>query len=156
MRLTTCVLILVVVAGCSLGNTGIRRGTPITHIQANFGEPDVVSDSSGDLTRFYVPTNRPMEEWPSDAPRTFYYLERNLSVSFERRKAARAEAIDPATRRVTLEPLVQNKKGSGSQEPILIHGVLAGKTGAVGSGKIWRPKRSSAARWRMASCRSAP
>jgi hypothetical protein len=98
--------------GCSLDGSGLRWGTPITSLQADYGEPNVISDSSGDLTRFYVPTNRPREEWPWDAPRTFYYLDRNFAVTFVRGKAVRAGAIDAATREQTLEPLVRRHGGA--------------------------------------------
>jgi len=108
MLLATAVL-----CGCSLGESGIRRGTPITHVQLDRGRPDVISDSSGDLTRFYVPTNRPEAEWPWDAPRTFYYLDRNLAVTFERGKAVRAETIDAEMRERTLKPLVRRQGGAG-------------------------------------------
>jgi hypothetical protein len=105
--LVSMLLVSTLVSGCSLGESGIRRGTPITHVQLDLGEPDVISDSSGDQTRFYVPMNRPKEEWPWDAPRTFYYLDRNLAVTFECGKAVGAETINAETRRLTLEPLVQ-------------------------------------------------
>ena len=107
------VVVSALLSGCSLGESGIRRGTPITHVQLDFGEPDVISDRSGDLTRFYVPAKRPREEWPWDAPRTFYYLDRNLAVTFECGKAIRAEAIDARTREQTLEPLVRRHGGAG-------------------------------------------
>src|SRR5687768_14996621 len=114
MRSAISLLVIsTLLGGCSPGERGIRRGTPITHVQSDFGEPDVISDSSGDLTRFYVPTNRPREEWPWEAPRTFYYLDRNLAVTFERGKAVRAEAIDAETRERMLEPLVRRHGGAG-------------------------------------------
>ncbi len=106
-------LVSAVLSGCSIRESGIRQWTSITDVQLELGEPDVISDSSGDLTRFYVPTNRPKEQWPRDAPRTFYYLDRNLAVTFERGEAVRAEAIDPETRRVTLEPLTRRHGGAG-------------------------------------------
>jgi hypothetical protein len=106
-------LALALLGGCSQAEIGggVRRGTPITHVQLDYGEPDVISDRSGDLERFYVPTHRPSAEWPWDAPRTFYYLDRNLSVTFARGKAVRTTAISPRTRENTLVPLLPRYAG---------------------------------------------
>jgi hypothetical protein len=70
----------------------------INSVQAEFGMPDVIADQSGDQKRFYTPQRRPEEEWPPDAPRTFYYLGRNLEVVFVRGRASRVRAIRPAER----------------------------------------------------------
>ena len=77
-----------------LGESGIRRGTSITDVQADFGLPDVISDASVDELRLYVPAKRPAYEWPADAPRTFYYLERNLAVESVSGNAVYAGSID--------------------------------------------------------------
>ena len=113
MRSATLLIILVLLGGCTLGGSGVRRGTPVTQVQARYGAPDVISEGSGDLTRFSVPTNRSKEEWPWDAPRTFYYLDRGLAVTFTRGKAVRAEGIDHATRERTLEPLIRRHGSAG-------------------------------------------
>lgn len=97
----------VLVGGCTLGDSGLRRGTPITYVQADFGLPDVISDRSGDQARFYLPTSRPAEEWPADAPRTFYYLKRNVAVTFVLGRAVRAGPIEGQLREQVLLPLVQ-------------------------------------------------
>ena len=55
-------------AGCMLDG-GVRRGAMITSVQAELGLPDVISDSAGDRSRFYVPTDRPEHEWAWEAPR---------------------------------------------------------------------------------------
>jgi hypothetical protein len=90
---------LVAVAGCSsAGHARIRRGTPITLVQRDVGVPDVIADESGDQKRYYVPAKRPPEEWPADAPRTFYYLDRNLAVTFVLGKAVKSEPIRPEQR----------------------------------------------------------
>lgn len=108
MRCVHCLLLVaLLLSGCSLGASGVRRGTSITTVQFDFGQPDAISDCSGDLARFYVPTDRPEDEWPWDAPRAFYYLDRNLAVIFVRGKAVRADPIDDETREQTLEPLIQ-------------------------------------------------
>ena len=110
--LVSCTAALLV--GCSGGGgNGIRRGTPITHVQLDYGLPDVISDRSGDLKRFYVPTDRPEYEWPADAPRTFYYLDRDLAVTFVSGKAVRSEAIDAGLRERVLLPLVRQHGGAG-------------------------------------------
>ena len=105
--------ILILLDGCATVESGVRHGTPITHVQADYGEPDVISDQSGDLERFYVPAQRPKEEWPWHAPRTFYYLDRDLAVTFVRGKAVRATKIDAETREHTLLPLVRRHGGAG-------------------------------------------
>jgi hypothetical protein len=86
---------LLLLTGCTLGDTAIRRGTPITHIQADFGHPDAISDRSGSDDVTYLPHNRPAYEWPADSPRTFYYLDRDLQVTFIHGKATDASAIAP-------------------------------------------------------------
>lgn len=80
--------------GCTLSDTGIVKGTPITHVQADLGLPDVIGDRSGDRGRFYTPYNRPTYEWPADAPRTFYYLDRDLQITFVNGRAVAASGID--------------------------------------------------------------
>ena len=85
----------------------MRDGTPITQVQAEYALPDVISDESGDLQRFYVPSRRPPWEWPAEAARTFYYLDRDLAVKFVRGKAVSATSIGKELRESTLEPLVR-------------------------------------------------
>jgi len=95
MRAATCVgsvLLVLPVAGCTLGH-GVPAREPITHVQADWGRPDVISDESGDLARFYAPTSRPADEWPPEVPRTFWYLDRSVAVTFVRGRAVAARAI---------------------------------------------------------------
>ena len=61
--------------------------------------------------RFYVPTNRPESEWPADAPRTFYYIDQDLAVTFIVGKAVRSEPIEPELRDQVLLPLTRNAAG---------------------------------------------
>lgn len=96
--------------GCMLDG-GVRRGAMITSVQAEWGLPDVISDSAGDRSRFYVPTDRPEHEWAWEAPRTFYYLDRGVAVTFERGKAVEAGPIDDERRRWLTE-LVQRHRRS--------------------------------------------
>lgn len=104
------ILSLAILSGCMLGESGIRRGTPITHTQADFGIPDVISDQSGDETRDYLPTNRPAEEWPADAPRTFYYLDRDIAVTFVSGKAVRARPMTDQENEAVSELLIRQKR----------------------------------------------
>jgi hypothetical protein len=106
------ILASVLCAGCSAIEGGIRRGTPITHVQAEYGLPEVVADESGDLKRFYVPTHRPAYEWPADAPRTLYCLDRGLAVTFVSGKVVRVEQIDAELRDGFLIPLVRRHRGT--------------------------------------------
>jgi hypothetical protein len=92
----------VAASGCSVRESVVRRGTAITVVQRDVGVPDVIEDVSGDTGRQYVPTNRPAEEWPSDAPRTFYYLDRNLAVTFVRGRAVRTTTISDEQRQQLL------------------------------------------------------
>jgi hypothetical protein len=104
---------VIFVSGCAAdGTAGVRRGTPITHVQAEFGLPDVIADSSGDQERYYVPSHRPEDEWPADAPRTFFYLDRGLAVTFVSGKAVGAEPIDADLRERVLLPLVRRHAGA--------------------------------------------
>ena len=107
LLIVVAVVLVVGGGGCALGESGIRRGAAIAQVQGELGPPDVISDRSGDLARYYVPARRPPEEWPSDAPRTLYYLERDLALTFVRGRAVRAEAIPDETREVVLLPLVR-------------------------------------------------
>ncbi len=115
MRLDTFILACTgaLLVGCSVDGGGVRRGTPITHVQLDYGVPDVISDESGDEKRFYVPTNRPEYQWPADAPRTFYYLNRNLAVTFVLGKAVRSAPIGAEEREHVLLPLVRRHGGAG-------------------------------------------
>jgi hypothetical protein len=100
--------------GSCAGNSGaIPRGTPITHVQLDYGLPDAISDESGSETRYYVPTKRPEHEWPADAPRTFYYLDRDLAVTFVCGETVRSEPIDAEVREQVLLPLIQRHGGAG-------------------------------------------
>ncbi|HYE19128.1 MAG TPA: hypothetical protein VEA69_11825 [Tepidisphaeraceae bacterium] len=86
----------VCVGGCVANNQdrAIRPGTPITHVQFDFGVPDVISDESGSEGRFYSPYDRPPFEWPADAPRTFFYFDRNVQVVFVNGKSTTSSPID--------------------------------------------------------------
>ncbi|MEX0654003.1 MAG: hypothetical protein WD534_16660 [Phycisphaeraceae bacterium] len=95
---TTCLLL----TACSLGDSGIRYGEQITVVQHAFGLPDVISDRSGDLERLYTPQNRPPQQWPASAPRSFYYLDRDLAVTFVHGKARSASRITPDRRETIL------------------------------------------------------
>jgi hypothetical protein len=104
---------VMLLAGCAANDTaGIRRGTPITHVQTDYGIPDVIADRSGDQKRYYVPSHRPESEWPADAPRTFYYLDRGLAVTFVSGKAVGAEPINADFRERVLSPLVRRHGGA--------------------------------------------
>jgi hypothetical protein len=115
MRFSTTILVctLAILVGCSADGNGIHRGTPITHVQLDYGLPDVIADRSGDLKRYYVPSDRPESEWPTDAPRTFYYLERNLEVTFVSGRAIRSGPIDTEEREHILIPLIRRYNGAG-------------------------------------------
>jgi hypothetical protein len=99
--------------GCSEQGGGVRRGTPITHVQLDYGVPDVISDESGDQVRYYVPAHRPESEWPADAPRTFYYLDRGLAVTFVSGRAVSSAPIDAEVRELVLLPLIRRHGGAG-------------------------------------------
>ena len=102
--------------GCAADHAAVRRGTPITHVQAEYGLPDVIADRSGDQARFYVPARRPQAEWPADAPRTFYYLERDLAVTFVSGKAVRpSRPIDRQLRDQALLPLLRQHSVTDDQ-----------------------------------------
>lgn len=90
----------------------MRRGAAITQVQLDCGEPDVISDRSGDQKRFYVPENRPSSEWPAEAPRTFYYLDQDVFVTFVHGKAVREGVIPPAVRETILLPLIKRQSAS--------------------------------------------
>jgi hypothetical protein len=115
MRRSTFILACTtaLLVGCSVESGGVRRGTPITQVQLDYGNPDVISDTSGDEKRFYVPTNRPEYEWPADAHRTFYYLERNMAVMFVLGKAVSSTPIPAEEREQVLLPLVRRHGGAG-------------------------------------------
>jgi hypothetical protein len=97
--------------GCSGNSAAIQRGTPITHVQLDYGLPDVISDESGDEKRYYVPTKRPEYEWPPEALRTFYYLDRDLAVTFVSGKAVSSASIKVEEREEVLLPLVRRHSG---------------------------------------------
>ena len=111
MRLGVLILLCTCAAagGCAAGDGPVRRGTPITQVQLDYGEPDAISDRSGDLARFYVPADRPAEEWPWEAPRTFYYLDRDLAVTFRGGRVVRAGPIPAAVREHSLLPLLRRQ-----------------------------------------------
>jgi hypothetical protein len=73
-------LVLAICVSCLFGCTVSRPS--ITEVQFRLGTPDVISDRSGDQERFYSPYCRPVAEWPADAPRAFYYLSRDLMITF--------------------------------------------------------------------------
>lgn len=54
----------------------------ITVVQAKYGLPDLIKDSSGDRSRLYTPRQRPEYEWPAYAPRTFYYFKEDKYFTF--------------------------------------------------------------------------
>jgi hypothetical protein len=104
-------LALTAIAGCAApgGRAGVRLGEPITHVQADLGPPDVISDRSGDLQRFYTPHSRPPAEWPWSAPRTFYYFGRDLQVTFGRGRVVSVRRIDARLRPVVDDVLSRRR-----------------------------------------------
>lgn len=86
MRIAYGILSLCIVSGCVEQGKGmdnvIPLGTSITEVQYEYGIPDLIIDRSGDLSRFYAPTSRPVEEWPWESRRSFVYLDRKLLVAF--------------------------------------------------------------------------
>jgi hypothetical protein len=92
---------------------GVTHGDGITVVQLRLGMPDVISDAAGDMERFYTPHDRPPEEWPGSAPRTFYYLDRDLRVTFLRGKVTACGRIDPERKRTVLVPLARGEAGPG-------------------------------------------
>ncbi len=113
LRLLVIAALCALLVGCGTASgKGIRRGTPITDVQLDYGFPDVISDQSGDRARYYLTTDRPAAEWPADAPRTFYYIERNLAITFVCGKVIRATPIEPELREHMLMPLVRRREAS--------------------------------------------
>lgn len=79
------ILLLLLLGGCAMSekaSPSSPMGASITQVQTWYGLPDVISDRSGDLERYYSPTNRPAHEWPAEATRTFYYLDRGVVITF--------------------------------------------------------------------------
>lgn len=112
IKLSSLLVLAVIIPGCttlSAQRNTIPRGTQITEVQLEFGLPDVISDESGDLARFYTPGDRPKYEWPAEAPRTFYYIDRNLEVVFVRGARVRTGDIS-AERMQTLTRMLERKK----------------------------------------------
>jgi len=99
MRSMSLLIVPLLLAGCGTPEKhtdGPANGTPITHVQLDLGMPDAISDRSGDRGRFYTPTNRPAAEWPWEAPRSFYYLDRRLVVTFVKGKSVDSREMTDA------------------------------------------------------------
>lgn len=67
----------------------------ITEVQLDYGLPDAISDESASEVRLYSPWQRPVMEWPADAPRTFHYIERDLSITFVLGREMNRGPLDP-------------------------------------------------------------
>jgi hypothetical protein len=105
-----------VALGCAsrtASTSAIPSGTEITVVQCRFGIPDVISDDSGDLQRFYLSSDRPQEEWPAAAPRTFYYLNENRAITFVQGKSVRCEPIDSDLKKKVLVPFIARHRAKG-------------------------------------------
>jgi hypothetical protein len=81
-------------------DTRVAMGTHITDVQAQFGLPDLIVDHMNGFCRAYTPKDRPATEWPADVPRTFYYLDRDMEVSFVRGEATAVSHLSPDERQV--------------------------------------------------------
>ena len=57
--------------------------------------------------RYYVTADRPEHEWPADAPRTFYYVDRDLAVTFVSGRTVQSEVIHSDLKHRILRPLVR-------------------------------------------------
>jgi hypothetical protein len=99
MHLLTLLCIAVSLSGCSLGESGVQSGTPITRIIEQYGEPDVISERSGDLIRYYTPEQPVEYAWPAEAPKTLYYLDRDIAIKFVLGSAKKVEKITPDERK---------------------------------------------------------
>ena len=110
-----CLLGLVGGCGAARGNA-IRPGTTLARVQVEYGTPDVIYEASADEGRYYAPANRPAYEWPADARRTFYYLQRDVGVTFVSGKVTHVAPIDPALRERVLLPLLRRQGGADSRQ----------------------------------------
>ena len=91
-----------------IGLVGCTTSRPsITVVQFQLGTPDAISDRSGDLERYYSPYSRPIEEWPANAPRTFYYLKEDLMITFVGGREVSRSRIPTETRRGTLQRIAE-------------------------------------------------
>jgi len=94
---------ITLVSGCTPQpppDTRVAMGTRITDVQAQFGLPDLIVDHLNGFCRAYTPKDRPATEWPADVPRTFYYLDRDMEVSFVRGEATGVSHISPDERQI--------------------------------------------------------
>ncbi|HZN63667.1 MAG TPA: hypothetical protein VFB66_00070 [Tepidisphaeraceae bacterium] len=108
------VCLLAFSAGCAAGDGAVWKDMSVSRVRAELGRPDVIGEESGDEARFYVPHNPPEHAWPAGAVRTFYYLDRNVAVTFERGRVVSTAPIDPRRRQSVLLPLIaSNRGGSG-------------------------------------------
>jgi hypothetical protein len=80
-------VLLFALTGCTVtapDGTAFPRGADEAAVQAKFGMPEVVSESSGDTMRLYTPFDRPEEYWPRDSRTELYYIARNTVFRFDR------------------------------------------------------------------------
>ena len=72
------------------------------------GAPDVISESSGDLTRFYRPDEPPVYKWPY-YKKNYYYLDRNIQVVTKKGRVVKSSSIDKCLKELWLLPIIKKK-----------------------------------------------
>jgi hypothetical protein len=104
---------------CPDGST-ISGGVDEAVVQAQYGLPDVIGESSGDETRLYSPYSRPEYYWPRKATTKLYYLGRDSTFRIENGGLVAVTVIDPELRSMLQEIAERStnsqRRGIGGRE----------------------------------------
>lgn len=86
--------LLVVFGGCvcSTADT-VSIGISKEKVIEIYGVPDVISERSGDLQRFYKGDQSPAYKWPKSAITEYYYLNMNKVIIIQSNKVASIGSI---------------------------------------------------------------
>ena len=115
-RRRLAIVLRAVAAGCAADGVTVRKGMRYSEVRGQCGAPDVISERAGDEERFFVPEDAPGIRrgygWAADTL-TYYYLERDLAVTFASGRVVRTARIDPRRRDGVLLPLVARDRRAG-------------------------------------------
>jgi hypothetical protein len=88
-----------------LAIVGVEIGMSATEVEWQLGVPEVISESSGDQTRFTAAASPRGEAWREVWKREYFYMTRDVVVEFRSDRVHAVSKIDSQVRFHILEPL---------------------------------------------------
>jgi hypothetical protein len=106
VRIVVCVAFALLPAGCQRDGTAREASDALRRRIAHFGTPDLIEETSGDLSRRFRPRAVPEHHWP-DAEQVLYYVEARRQLVFSPGRRMKTLRMTEETARSVEETLRQ-------------------------------------------------